>query len=57
MGSPASLTAAQAVELAARAKVTTETRVVRVEGGEANLSLALPPNGLALILVGPAEGK
>ncbi|MEP6889882.1 MAG: hypothetical protein ABI955_04200 [Nitrospirota bacterium] len=55
MGSPASPTAAQAVELAARAKVTAETRVVRVEGGEANLSLGLPPNGLALILVGQAE--
>jgi xylan 1,4-beta-xylosidase len=57
MGSPASPTAAQAVELAARAKVTAETRVVRVEGGEANLSLGLPPNGLALVLVGQAEDE
>lgn len=57
MGSPASPTAAQAVELAARAKVTAETRVVRVEGGEASLSLVLPPNGLALVLVGQAEDE
>jgi len=57
MGSPASPTAAQAVELAARAKVTAETRMVRVEGGEANLSLGLPPNGLALVLVGQAEDE
>jgi len=55
MGSPASATASQVVELAARAKVKAETRVVRVEGGEANLSLVLPPNGLALVLVGQAE--
>ncbi len=57
MGSPASPTAAQAVELAARAKVTTEPRVFRVEGGEANLRLALPPNGLALVLVGQAADE
>ena len=52
MGKPASPTAAQAVELAAQAKVTAETRVVRVEEAEANLNLTLPPNGIALVLVG-----
>ena len=36
----------------ARTTVTAETRVVRVEGGEANLNLALPPNGVVLVLVG-----
>ena len=56
MGGPASPTAAQAVELAARAKVTAETRVVRVEGGEAKLSVGLPPNGVVLVLVGQAGG-
>jgi xylan 1,4-beta-xylosidase len=57
MGGPASPTAAQAAKLAARAKVTAESRVVRVEGGEANLSLALPPNGVVLVHVEPAADK
>lgn len=57
MGSPASPTAAEAIELAARAKVTGKTSVVRVEGGEANLSLALPPNGVVLVHVEPAAAE
>ena len=54
LGSPTSPTAAQGVELAARAKITAETRVVMVEEGEANLNLTLPPNGIALVCVGSA---
>lgn len=57
MGSPVSPTAAQAAELAARTKVTAETRAVRAEGGEANLNLMLPPNGIALVLVGSAADE
>ncbi len=52
MGSPASPSAAEAAELTARAKVAAEIRQVRGEGGKMSLSLALPPNGLALMLVG-----
>jgi hypothetical protein len=39
------------------ATVAAESRVVRVEGGEANLSLALPPNGVVLVHVEPGADK
>ena len=52
LGSPASPTHTQIEEIAAKAKLVAESGTVIVENGAARITLTLPPNAMALVMVG-----
>jgi len=52
LGSPKSLTNSQTAEILAKAKLMSESGTVVAENGTAKILLALPPNAMALVMVG-----
>ncbi len=52
LGSPKQPTRAQVEHLAAQAKLAAEVSSITIESGAARVALALPPNGMALVMLG-----